>query len=137
VLGVVKVPSRPVDTAIALSIVFLGAEIRHARQGLQGLTERFPWIVAFAFGLLHGLGFAGALTGLGLPPGDIPLALLFFNVGVEVGQILFVLFFAVMAWAFRTLQVIWPKWSKPVPGYVIGTLATYWFIGRFIVLIGV
>ncbi len=137
VFGIVNVPARPVDAAIALSIVFLGAEILHARRGQQGLTVRFPWIVAFAFGLLHGLGFAGALTSLGLPPTDIPLALLFFNVGVEIGQLLFVLFFVVMAWAFRTLQVVWPKWSEPVPAYVIGTLASYWFIGRFLVLIGI
>jgi hypothetical protein len=136
VLGVVNVPSRPVDAAIALSIVFLGAEILHARRGQKGLAFRYPWIVAFAFGLLHGLGFAGALTGLGLPPADIPLALLFFNVGVEIGQLLFVLFFAVLAWAFRTLQVVWPKWSETVPAYAIGTLASYWFIGRFFVLIG-
>jgi hydrogenase/urease accessory protein HupE len=137
VLGVVNVPSRPVDAAIALSIVFLGAEILHARRGHEGLAVRYPWIVAFAFGLLHGLGFAGALTGLGLPQTDIPLALLFFNVGVEIGQLLFVLFFAVLAWAFRTLQVVWPRWSGPIPAYTIGTLATYWFIGRFFVLIGV
>jgi len=136
VLGVVNVPSRPVDAAIALSIAFLGAEIVHARRGQRGLTVRFPWIVAFAFGLLHGLGFAGALTGLGLPPGDIPLALLFFNVGVEIGQLLFVLFFVVLAWAFRTLQFDWPKWSEPVPAYTVGTLASYWFIGRLFVLVG-
>jgi hydrogenase/urease accessory protein HupE len=137
VLGVVNVPSRPVDAAIALSIVFLGAEILHAQRGREGLTVRYPWIVAFAFGLLHGLGFAGALTSLGLPPADIPLALLFFNVGVEIGQLLFVLFFAVLAWAFRTLQVVWPKWSEPVPAYAIGTLASYWFLGRFFVMMGV
>ena len=86
-LGFVAVPSRPVDAAIALSIMFLGAEILRARQGRPGLAARRPWIVAFAFGLLHGLGFAGALTALGLAPGEIPLALLFFNVGVEIGQL--------------------------------------------------
>ena len=74
---------------------------------------------------------------LGLPPRDIPLALLFFNVGVEIGQLLFVLFFAVLTWAFRTLKVVWPEWSEPVPAYAIGTLASYWFIGRFLVLIGI
>jgi hydrogenase/urease accessory protein HupE len=137
VFGVVNVPSRPVDAAIALSIVFLGAEILHARQGHRGLTVNYPWVVAFAFGLLHGLGFAGALTNLGLPPGDIPLALLFFNVGVEIGQLLFVIFFVVLAWAFRTLMVHWPKWCEPLPAYAIGTLASYWFVGRFLVLIGI
>jgi hypothetical protein len=135
-LGVVNVPPRPVDAAIALSIVFLGAEILHARRGRSGLTVRYPWVVAFAFGLLHGLGFAGALTGLGLPPGDIPLALLFFNVGVELGQLAFVLFFLVLVWAFCTLEVHWPKLTRPVPAYAIGTLATYWFLGRLFVLFG-
>jgi hydrogenase/urease accessory protein HupE len=136
VLGLVHVPSRPVDAAIALSIVFLGAEILRARRGRGGVTVRYPWLVAFAFGLLHGLGFAGALTTLGLPAADIPLALLFFNVGVEIGQLVFVLFFVVMAWAFRTLQVLWPAWSEPVPAYVIGSVASYWFLGRLFVLVG-
>ena len=137
VFGVVHVPSRPVDAAIALSIVFLGAEILHARRGKLGLTFRYPWIVAFAFGLLHGLGFAGALTSLGLPATDIPLALLFFNVGVEIGQLLFVIFFLVLAWAFRTLEVKAPQWSKPLPAYTIGTFATYWFLGRVAVIVGI
>jgi hydrogenase/urease accessory protein HupE len=135
VLGVVHVPSRPVDAAIALSIVFLGAEIIYARRGCGGLTVQFPWVVAFAFGLLHGLGFAGALTGLGLPPDDIPIALLFFNVGVEIGQLMFVAFFLVMGWAFRTLEVKWPSWGEAVPAYAIGTVAMYWFIGRLFVVI--
>ena len=137
VFGVVNVPSRPVDAAIALSIVFLGAEILHARRGNEGLTFRYPWIVAFAFGLLHGLGFAGGLTALGLPTVDIPLALLFFNVGVEIGQLLFVLFFLLLAWAFRTLEVKWPKWTGPLPAYGIGTFATYWFLGRVAVIFGI
>jgi hydrogenase/urease accessory protein HupE len=137
VFGVINVPSRPVDAAIALSIVFLGTEILHARRGQQGLAIRYPWIVAFAFGLLHGLGFAGALTTLGLAAADIPVALLFFNVGVEIGQLLFVVFFVVLAWAFRTLEVKWPKWSEPLPAYTIGTCATYWFLGRVAVIVGI
>ena len=83
-------PTRPVEAAIALSIVFLAAEILHARQGRIGLTHQFPWLIAFAFGLLHGLGFASALGQVGLPAAEIPLALLFFNLGVEIGQLLFV-----------------------------------------------
>jgi hypothetical protein len=134
VFGVVNVPSQPVDAAIALSIVFLGAEIIHTYRGHRGLTARYPWVVAFAFGLLHGLGFAGALTGLGLPAGDIPIALLFFNVGVEIGQLMFVAFFLVLGWAFRTLEVKWPKWTQPLPAYSIGSLAMYWFIGRLLVI---
>jgi HupE / UreJ protein len=129
-LGFVAVPSRPVDAAIALSIVFLGAEILRARQGRPGLAARRPWVVAFAFGLLHGLGFAGALTALGLAPGEIPLALLFFNVGVEIGQLLFVGACLALAWALRQLQVSWPRWAVPLPAYAIGTIAAFWFIER-------
>jgi HupE / UreJ protein len=129
-LGLVAVPSRPVDAAIALSIMFLGAEILRTRQGRPGLTASRPWVVAFAFGLLHGLGFAGALTQLGLPPDEIPLALLFFNVGVEVGQLMFVATFLALAWALRQLQVSWPRWAEPLPAYAIGTVAAFWFIER-------
>jgi hypothetical protein len=87
-------------------------------------------VVAFAFGLLHGLGFAGALTQLDLRPGEIPLALLFFNVGVEIGQLMFVATFLALAWALRQLHVAWPRWSEPLPAYAIGTVAAFWFIER-------
>ncbi len=89
-LGFVHVPTAPVEAVIAVSIVFVAAEIIHARRGVIGLTARAPWIVAFTFGLLHGFGFAGALSAVGLPPAHIPVALLFFNVGVEIGQLLFI-----------------------------------------------
>ncbi len=89
-LGFVHVPGPPVEACIALSIMFVAAEIIRGRQGQPGLTERAPWVVAFAFGLLHGLGFAGALSEVGLPQQAIPLALLFFNVGVELGQLTFI-----------------------------------------------
>ena len=91
-LGFVHVPGPPVEAAIALSIVFVAAEIVHSRQGETGLTERSPWIVAFTFGLLHGFGFASALNEVGLPQSAIPVALFFFNVGVEIGQLLFIAF---------------------------------------------
>ncbi len=87
---VIHVPGPPVEAIIALSIVFVATEIIHQRQGREGLASRKPWIVAFAFGLLHGLGFAGALAEVGLPENSIPLALLFFNIGVEIGQVLFI-----------------------------------------------
>ena len=83
-------PPAPVEAVIALSIVFVAAEIVHSRQGRPGLAERAPWVVAFTFGLLHGFGFAGALAQIGLPQLDIPLALFSFNVGVEIGQLLFI-----------------------------------------------
>jgi hypothetical protein len=129
-LGFVNVPSRPVDAAIALSIVFLAVEILHARQGRTGLTYHHPWVVAFGFGLLHGLGFAGALTGIGLPPSEIPVALLFFNVGVEIGQLMFVCAFLLLRWSFRQLEVHWSRWAQVVPVYFIGTFATYWLLER-------
>jgi len=136
-LGLVDVPPRPVDAAIALSIMFLGAEILRVRQGRPGLTARTPWVVAFAFGLLHGLGFAGALTELGLVPGEIPLALLFFNVGVEIGQLMFVVTFLALALALRQVQVVWPRWAEPLPAYAIGTVAAFWFIERTSAIVAV
>ena len=106
-LGFVHVPGPPVEAAIALSIVFVAAEIVHSRQGRIGLTERFPWIVAFTFGLLHGFGFASALSEVGLPQSAIPVALLFFNVGVEIGQLFFIAsIFAVIALARQVTQRI-------------------------------
>ncbi|HSA80838.1 MAG TPA: HupE/UreJ family protein [Geminicoccaceae bacterium] len=129
-LGLVAVPSRPVEAAIALSIVFLAAEILRARQGRIGLTHRFPWLIAFAFGLLHGLGFAGALAEVGLPAGEIPLALLFFNLGVEIGQLMFIAAVVSARWAARRLAAVWPAWAEPLPAYVIGTVASVWFIER-------
>jgi len=113
----------------------LAVEILHAREGREGLTVNSPWIVAFAFGLLHGLGFAGALNALGLPQSEIPVALLFFNVGVEIGQIIFVLAFLLLRWSFRRLEVHWPRWSEPLPAYAIGTFAMCWFLGRAALII--
>lgn len=129
-VGLVGVPERAVNAAIALSIVFIGVEIVKLHRGEVGLTGRHPWVVAFAFGLLHGFGFATALTALGLPPGDLPLALLSFNVGVEIGQVGFVLFVLALQWALRILTLEPPVWSRNVPAYAIGSLATFWFIGR-------
>ena len=129
-LGLVHFPSQAVEATIALSIVFLGVEILHARQGRVGLTMRSPWIVAFGFGLLHGFGFAGALAELGLPEGEIPVALLFFNVGVELGQLMFVVAFLAFERLYRRIAWRSPTWVEPVPAYVIGTIAMYWFIDR-------
>ena len=131
-LGVVHVPGPPVEASIALSIVFVASEIIHQRQGRVGLAARSPWVVAFAFGLLHGLGFAGALAEVGLPENSIPLALLFFNVGVEVGQVLFIL--AVLA-LYRVLTTVLPRQFElarlaPVQAYAIGGLASYWLFER-------
>lgn len=133
-LGFVHVPGPPVEAAIALSIVFVAAEIMRSRQGKAGLTERFPWIVAFSFGLLHGFGFASALSELGLPQAAIPVALLFFNVGVELGQLLFITsVFFVIALARRVMRRSrgWqPAWAWRVPPYAIGSVAMFWVIQR-------
>ncbi len=129
-LGFVQVPPPPVEAVIALSIVFVAAEILRARHGSEGLTSRAPWIVAFIFGLLHGFGFAGALAEIGLPQGQIPLALFFFNVGVEAGQLLFVgAVLSVMA-LWRRSGVMVPGWAGQVVPYAIGCVAMFWVIER-------
>ena len=133
-MGVVHVPGPPVEALIALSIVFVAGEIIHVRQGRPSLTQRYPWIVAFTFGLLHGLGFAGALAEVGLPQNSIPLALLFFNVGVEIGQLLFIAAVLIVIAVGRMLttgmQVAVPEWLRRAPPYFIGTLASYWVFER-------
>ena len=133
-LGWLNVPAPPVEAMIALSIVFVAGEIVHARQGRPGLTQRRPWIVAFCFGLLHGLGFAGALAEVGLPPLSIPMALLFFNVGVEIGQLIFIaVVLGVIAIAHRIarrLKFNAPSWWWRVPPYAIGGIAGFWVVQR-------
>ncbi len=129
-LGLVHVPSAPVEAVIALSIVFLAAEILRARTGRPGLAARAPWLVAFAFGLLHGFGFAGALSAIGMPAGHVPVALLFFNLGVEAGQLLFVGAVLALATLSRRLWSRLPGWAARIPPYLIGTLAMAWVIQR-------
>ncbi len=133
-LGFVHIPGQPIEAVIALSIVFVASEIIRSRQGKPGLTERYPWGVAFTFGLLHGFGFAGALAEIGLPQHSIPIALMFFNVGVEIGQLLFVAsVFATIALSRRItlrINVPQPAWAWAVPPYAIGSLAAYWVIQR-------
>jgi hypothetical protein len=132
--GFVHVPQAPIEAIIAMSIVFVACEIVHSRQGRQGLTERWPWLVAFVFGLLHGFGFASALSEVGLPQNDIPVALLFFNLGVEVGQLLFMAaVVAVIAFVrsqARSLALSPPLWSWRVPPYAIGGVAAFWLVQR-------
>ncbi len=129
-LGVVRVPQAAVEAVIALSIVFVAGEILRARSGRSDLAQRSPWIIAFAFGLLHGFGFAGALREAGLPQDAIPLALLFFNVGVELGQLGFI---AVVLGLWRLLGrrlAALPSWTRAVPPYAIGSVAMAWVIDR-------
>ncbi|MHB2208217.1 HupE/UreJ family protein [Methylobacterium sp. CM6257] len=129
-LGFVHVPPKPVEAVIALSIVFVAAEILRARAGRAGLAARAPWLVAFAFGLLHGFGFAGALSEIGMPAGHVPVALLFFNLGVEAGQLLFVGAVLALAALSRRLWGPPPRWTTRIPPYLIGTLAVAWVIQR-------
>lgn len=129
-LGFVHVPQAPVEAVIALSIVFVATEILRARAGHEGIATRAPWTVAFTFGLLHGFGFAGALAEIGLPEGHIPLALLFFNVGVELGQLLFIAAVLSAIATIRRIQLRFPRWTELVPPYAIGSLAMFWVIQR-------
>ena len=129
-LGWAQIPQAPIEAVIALSIMFVAAEtIRQTRQETD-FTSRAPWVVAFAFGLLHGLGFGGALKEIGLPQSDVPLALLSFNLGVETGQLLFV--FAVLALKVIVdhLIALKPPWVRNATGYAIGSLAAMWFLQR-------
>ena len=129
-LGFVHVPIVPVEAVIALSILFVATEIVRAREGRAGLTQRAPWIIAFAFGLLHGFGFAGALTEIGLPQHAIPMALLLFNVGVEIGQLLFIALVLTVIFLSKYAKLHWPAWIWRIPTYGIGALAAFWTIQR-------
>jgi hydrogenase/urease accessory protein HupE len=134
-LGWVHVPQRPVDAMIALSIVFVAAEIVQGYRGHAGIALRAPWVVAFAFGLLHGLGFANGLSEAGLPQGHIPLALLFFSCGVEIGHLLFVAaVVAILAVGRRICRPL-PRWTELVPPYAIGGVAMFWVIQRISVFV--
>lgn len=132
-LGYLSLPSQPVEAIIALSIVFLAIEIVKAKPGELRLSERFPWIVAFLFGLLHGFGFAGALAEIGLPQDDVPLALLTFNLGVEIGQLMIVAAGLLVLWLIKKYQDNLTQPVKTASAYGIGIIATYWFIERMIV----
>jgi len=133
-LHVVKVSSGFTEAAIALSIVFLGVELLRHYQGKDGLTFKFPWLVSFLFGLLHGLGFASALSDVGLPQNNIPMALFLFNVGVELGQLSFVTLMLLLIAAIKRPRFQFPAWSVRLPAYIIGTLAVYWFIERVLAI---
>jgi hydrogenase/urease accessory protein HupE len=138
-LGLVKVPGPPVEATIALSIMLVSVEILNARRGKPSLTARLPWLVAFSFGLLHGFGFAGALAKVGLPQHAIPVALLFFNLGVEIGQLAFVAAVLTAGGLFRTgiaLRLEPAVVERTVnrldvfAAYAIGTVAAFWLIER-------
>ena len=132
-LGVISLPSAPTEAIISLSIMFLASEIIQKYKGNRPLTERYPWVVAFIFGLFHGLGFAGALAEIGIPEHEVPLALLMFNVGVETGQLIFIAAALVVITILNRIlsEKVRLDVRKYVP-YVIGTIAAFWTIERVI-----
>jgi hydrogenase/urease accessory protein HupE len=134
-LGYAEAPALPLNAAIALSILFLGPEIVRSWRGETSFTIQHPWVVAFAFGLLHGFGFASAMTSAGLPPQDLPLALLSFNVGVEVGQLSFVALVLALERSFPILEIRWPRWAQALPGYTVGSLGAFWTVQRVAMMI--
>lgn len=129
-LGWVGVPEGPVNAAIALSIVVLAVEVLRHREGKPSLSAKLPWLIAFGFGLLHGFGFAGAMNNVGLDPESLPIALLFFNIGVEIGQLAFVFLILGLKHAHRRLEAIPPVWSATTAIYAVGGIASYWFLAR-------
>lgn len=128
VLGVVNFSPAPIEAGIALSIYILAVEL--ARTKRKTLLRNYPWFVAGLFGLLHGFGFAGALAEVGLPDGEIPLALFAFNVGIELGQLGFVAIVLIFWAILRKLPFSWPRFAKMFPAYIIGSLAIFWFFER-------
>jgi hydrogenase/urease accessory protein HupE len=135
-LGYAEVPVVPLNAAIALSILFLGPEIVRSWRGQTSFTIRHPWVVAFAFGLLHGFGFASALTSAGLPHHELPLALVSFNVGVELGQLGFIALILALERSFQILEIRWPRWVEALPGYTVGSLGAFWTVQRITLLLG-
>ncbi len=134
-LGYASVPLPPLNAVIALSILFLGPEIVRTWRGGTSPTIRHPWVVAFPFGLLHGFGFATGLVNMGLREAEVPLALFLFNVGVELGQIAFVVLVILLERSFLILEIHWPRWVRLVPGYTVGSLGGFWFIQRSVIFI--
>lgn len=131
-LGIVDVPGPPTEAVIALSILFLAVEIVHNQNGRITLTKQKPWLVALSFGLIHGLGFAGALAEVGLPEQSIPLALLMFNVGVETGQLLFICVVLIMITLLKQLKLPMTYLNRSIIPYVIGSTAAFWTLQRLL-----
>jgi hypothetical protein len=134
--GLINLPTPLLNALIALSILFVAPEIIRAQRGGTSLTLRYPWIVAFVFGLLHGMGFASGLTSLGLDRSALLYALVFFNVGVEVGQLLFIAFVFALKRAFRLMEIQWPRSAQLAPTYAIGIFGAMWTIQYSATLFG-
>jgi hydrogenase/urease accessory protein HupE len=130
--NLMSLPQAPVEAIIALSILFLAREYIALKKGEPSLTANYPWIVAFSFGLLHGFGFAGALTEIGFPQKEVPLALLTFNIGVELGQLIFIAFILLLGKIVRSMKITGPDWTWKVLPYAMGAIASFWLIERVI-----
>jgi hydrogenase/urease accessory protein HupE len=133
-LGLVQAPSAVIEALVALSIVFVAAELANRERGAEGLTARYPWLIAFTFGLLHGFAFAGALAEVGLPKDAIPASLFLFNLGVEAGQLIFVggAILAILALRplVRCAPTAWAPLAPRLAPYAIGVFAAFWFLQR-------
>jgi hypothetical protein len=136
-LGYANLPRPPLNAAIALSILFLGPEIVRVWRGETSFTIEHPWVVAFAFGLLHGFGFASGLSVTGMPRAELAPALLFFNVGVELGQLGFVALIFIVIHSLKRIEFRWPQWAHVVPGYTVGSFGAYWTIQRVTMMLGI
>lgn len=134
-LGWIRLAVAPVEACVALSIAFLAAETLRSREGKAGAAGRWPWLASFGFGLLHGFGFASALREIGLPEGAVPMALLVFNLGVEAGQLLFVLAVLAVTFAWRRYVPKAPAWAWRAPPYAAGVIACYWFVERSVAIL--
>jgi len=129
-LHLIKVRPPVIESLVALSVLFVAVELVHSYRGRSTLAARLPWLIAFLFGLLHGCAFAGALAEVGLPRDAIPLSLFLFNVGVEIGQLMFIAVIIGIGWMLTRLPWRMPHWMRWVPPYAIGSLSAFWFIER-------
>lgn len=134
-LGLINIPIKPVEAVIALSIVFLCVEIVRHDKYKPSLTYRYPWVVAFVFGLLHGLGFASVLSDIGLVQSEITTSLLFFNIGVELGQIIFVVAVLIVLRIISYLRFNTFQRLRGIPVYLIGSMSAYWVIDRTMLIL--
>ncbi len=130
VLGVITLPSHPVEALIALTLLIVAVELTRTGRERETWIQRFPWTMAFTFGLLHGLGFAGALTQIGLPANEVPLALAVFNIGIEVGQLLWVAVILMLAVSLSRVPASLPAAVRQLPSYAISSLAVFWILQR-------
>jgi len=133
-LGLVHAPSAMIEALVALSIVYVAGELANRFRGQEPLTARYPWLIAFIFGLLHGFAFAGALADVGLPKDAVPLSLLLFNLGVEAGQLIFVGAAILAILALRPVRARLPAAADRIalrlPPYAIGAFAAFWVLER-------